>query len=554
MRGQRSSPRRRGSKKRKSLWDSDDEDEIVMPAACFQSPPDQLGSIWKSPFIKKITTEDGKKNWHCFHCRQTFCGGHNAFKALMHVCQIPGHSIATCSGNPSPPWLLCYRNHQSECQARIDAKKARHDMFEMHRIAQDEKVLKLQLERKGIERKKPPPNPAFIVPPVASLSSASQDDLGRNNHLVSGQTMLTGYNADPHAGTIARNKLAHALMANAVPFTLVDDPAFRHAMNYFKTVDPKKWSWFSRNELAGPILDDLFVAQQEASYKTIKEGASVFGVTIMGDGATINKTPLLNIMAQSGQDYASQLEIVDCSSRMASGGTKDAYYIAETFHPHVIKVGKDLVHLCILDGASPAQKAGKLLSVDFPRITCVHDPCHANQLYFSDTGKLKPVNLMCRNYRRVYFWCMGPHHDLTANFLTCTAASNELGTGELRLIKLCTMRFACHLICFARHCRTKQATLTWLSFAETMKAGLPKLLKRMLQKDEYWRAHHMLCKFNGPLKLCLRWSDRKGPGMHMHHYLILRAEETMLGMMDEVNEVIFLEDDPRWQGSIFQDM
>ena len=79
-------------------------------------------------------------------------------------------------------------------------------------------------------------------------------------------------------------------------------------------------------------------------------------------------------------------------------------------------------------------------------------------------------------------------------------------------------------------------------------------MRLVMNRDEYWQAHHMLCKFTGPLSLALRWADRKGPGMHMLLYLCKRAEETMLGMMDEVNSVLFLEGDDRWKGSVFEDM
>ena len=45
--------------------------------------------------------------------------------------------------------------------------------------------------------------------------------------------------------------------------------------------------------------------------------------------------------------------------------------------------------MCAFDGASNVQKAGKIISVYFPRLTCIHGAEHVVSLFFDDVFKLK---------------------------------------------------------------------------------------------------------------------------------------------------------------------
>jgi len=45
----------------------------------------------------------------------------------------------------------------------------------------------------------------------------------------------------------------------------------------------------------------------------------VFGITVMGDGATIHRMPLMNILAMSGSTPPLTIGIVDCTEHMAAG-------------------------------------------------------------------------------------------------------------------------------------------------------------------------------------------------------------------------------------------
>lgn len=201
---------------------------------------------------------------------------------------------------------------------------------------------------------------------------------------------------------------------------------------------------------------------------------------------------------KSGQkEGASLLEIVDCSKRMAEGNTKDVYYIASLFVPHIEKVGKDNVDLIQFDGASNVQKAGRLLSVDYPRITCIHGAEHLVHLFFGIVARQHQVMLMMKFYRRFYHYSHGPHHSLTRAFMMLSAASNKNSDLPILLPKLCTLRFGIFGGCFLRWLRLQEACMDWLMHSATLSNKVPVKMKRIMQREDFWQTLHVLCKFTG---------------------------------------------------------
>ena len=60
-----------------------------------------------------------------------------------------------------------------------------------------------------------------------------------------------------------------------------------------------------------------------------------YGVAIFGDGATIVRTPMMNILASSPNNPSCVLEVIDidCSKHVLHGGKKDAWFIAKKSYP-----------------------------------------------------------------------------------------------------------------------------------------------------------------------------------------------------------------------------
>ncbi len=112
---------------------------------------------------------------------------------------------------------------------------------------------------------------------------------------------------------------------------------------------------------------------------------------------------MLIFLGSSPNNPFALLDIVDCTSKMAKGGKKDAKYIARLLKPTIswIEQTKDpnnqktdhrgVVDLVLFDGASNVQNAGKLVSITYPHITVVHGAEHVVSLFFKDIFTEMPV-------------------------------------------------------------------------------------------------------------------------------------------------------------------
>jgi hypothetical protein len=140
---------------------------------------------------------------------------------------------------------------------------------------------------------------------------------------------------------------------------------------------------------------ELLGVNYENSYSLDKtellKEAKVFGFAWMGDGATIHKMPLMNILALNGTTAPMTILIHNCTKHMEEGGKKDAQYIAKLFEGKVLEYNPQL--LCTdafyFDGASNIQKAGEILMAKFPRSFCSHGGEHVVSLFFLSIAKNK---------------------------------------------------------------------------------------------------------------------------------------------------------------------
>ena len=131
----------------------------------------------------------------------------------------------------------------------------------------------------------------------------------------------------------------------------------------------------------------------------MKESKTV-GLTFIGDGATIKRAPLMNILAMCGNTPPIVVCIEDCSEHMADGGKKDTTYIALLLGATVADYdpGKVLTNLFFFNRASNVQKGGKFLTVQYQMTYCLHGGEHVCSSLFSDIAKFPPIKL----YEYVY--------------------------------------------------------------------------------------------------------------------------------------------------------
>ena len=77
---------------------ADEAEEILEPLAEVFNDKEHFELFWDL---------GQKPRWRCLWCNNDF-GGHNATKALYHVCRVVGKGIKSCPGNIPPAHLKRY--------------------------------------------------------------------------------------------------------------------------------------------------------------------------------------------------------------------------------------------------------------------------------------------------------------------------------------------------------------------------------------------------------------------------------------------------------------
>ncbi len=79
----------------------------------------------------------------------------------------------------------------------------------------------------------------------------------------------------------------------------------------------------------------------DSNKKKILAEATTFGIAMCGDGATVHRMPLMNILCLSGEQPPVVLGIEDCTAHTADGSTKNASYVANLFCGKIDEVDPD---------------------------------------------------------------------------------------------------------------------------------------------------------------------------------------------------------------------
>ena len=96
----------------------------------------------------------------------------------------------------------------------------------------------------------------------------------------------------------------------------------------------------NRHLVCGELLYLNFKSKEAENLVNINEEAAVFGLTLLGYGATVKIMPLINTTALSENISPVVLEIHDCLEHMATGGNKYEPYIAASFLHHLTVIDK----------------------------------------------------------------------------------------------------------------------------------------------------------------------------------------------------------------------
>ena len=179
--------------------------------------------------------------------------------------------------------------------------------------------------------------------------------------------------------------IAHFIAANSLHFSLVEDLRFKKILILSRSVN-NSYLPPSRTTIVRTHLPALYSSYRAAAIKKLIGEAPLSGFTLLGDGASIRKISLVNIIASNPGKESCMLDVVDCSEHIiAEDGRKDAWYIAKMFLTVLRErdPNKQYCDMVVFDGASNCyQKGARLIEEHYPWVTDVCRGIEHTVFYF----------------------------------------------------------------------------------------------------------------------------------------------------------------------------
>jgi hypothetical protein len=417
---------------------------------------------------------DGNKHWKCLWCNRCFQSW-NATKALFHVNKEKGAEVRKCTSHAIDEVhkleyarLLQKYKHQRNAQKNHVVSKKR---------SSDEYLASASDAYTASRKKKTPPGTIknASTPTESLITRQTQTQLnfthgtpssGQSNPSPTLHQQKLGDVVDPQSEATLTMAIADLIHACGLPFSLASHHKFLRVLALAKTVS-KKYIPPGRNKVAGELLDLNYQVYKQKNLDLLQKEANIFGISFFGDGATVKKSPLINILASSVHLPVGCLRIVDCTGHLETDGRKDATFISDLFIPHISEMENKIpkcTDLVIFDGASNVQKAGQLLEARFPHISVIHGAEHVISLFYRDIFHLREFEILKKTNRHIYrCFGSGSMHSPYAIFSKHTRDHNS--GKSIGLIRAADTRMGGHVISMLRTLRLKDALISTISSA-----------------------------------------------------------------------------------------
>ena len=349
------------------LEDDDDEEEkgenilneIGSPSSSKKSSGTTrtgLDSIQYDDKVQMYIDPEGKQRWRCLWCNKTFFW--NPTKALAHLAKVGKADIATCKARIDDKHAKTYRAlYDAKNKRRLsacDVQKSLNDSILSHN---NNTASVLDSKRRKTSK------PVFGRTAKGSISTG-MSTLTTHNTIISEETNQESgkksyLQLKVHDGSNVslESKLTMAIAdmihSCGLPFSLSSNIKFRKVLNLARNA-PSAYRPPGRNQVAVELLDINYDSYMEKNRKKLSEDIEIFGLTFYGDGATVRKMPLINILASGGHLHTAVMEIVDATEQVQNSGKKDARYLASLFRPHIDSFEKkfpNCIDYCTFDGA-----------------------------------------------------------------------------------------------------------------------------------------------------------------------------------------------------------
>ena len=214
--------------------------------------------------------------------------------------------------------------------------------------------------------------------------------------------------------TIAQMAIADFFHCENISDVVVETPRFKRMVRVLSKIG-SDFEIPKRKQIGGPLLDLNFQTKYNDNKTNLLKSANVFGLSFLGDGATVKRMPLMNILAACADTPPITVSIQDCTKHLQQGGKKDASYIAEMFDSIVKEYDPNgtLTDAFFFDGASNVQKGGAILVAKHPPSFCFHGGEHVLSLFFASLQKLSQNQVVDPKDMQVvqclWVWCSPCH-------------------------------------------------------------------------------------------------------------------------------------------------
>jgi hypothetical protein len=232
-----------------------------------------------------------------------------------------------------------------------------------------------------------------------------------------------------------------------VPAVFFSSPDFKDYIKTVRNSDPS-WKPPDRQKVLGPMLDEKFVVVKKALNKRAEQ-ASIFGMTVASDAATVMGEPLVNVVgAIPLQSKPLALGILNCSRHLADGGHKDGLYYAEVIVEAIDALPDAGRHttLVVTDTPKDMQRAWRLLKELRPFLFTAPCVSHCCNVLLHLVAKIPDVQSMFEEALKFNEQWTGPHHQRTL-LKKHTIAHFER---ELSALRSCDSRFGINFLVIAK--------------------------------------------------------------------------------------------------------
>ena len=351
--------------------------------------------------------------------------------------------------------------------------------------------------------------------------------------------------------------IADMVICDGLNFNLGEKVRFMNVLKAAKKVNLQHYTPPNGARIGGELLDISHQTIMDTNRENLLLEANTYGIMFLGDGATIRKIPLTNMLAMGVHCPPAVLEIRDCSEHLCKGKKKCAKFIAECFIPHIRSLDPTgyFTDVAFYDGASNVQKGGRILETQFPRLKSLKGVEHCMALFFSDLAQVPIVKDTILRQSRLYLvFSSGIFHSAHSNFKAQTISFNGRPLGLLRATDV---RMAGHFYAMMRtlRCRASlRATVSHFTWVKRKKTKKEIRAAIDVMDDELFIRFYVLVRFLLHACHILRLADGNGPGMDMLKYHCIEFLEA-IGKYQRLldNDEIFPMDDFRIDDQLQED-